>query len=279
MKKFYLLVIFFSVLVSCVDTDKDGVYDKNDDCPDEYGLKEFNGCPDTDEDGLHDLEDECPDDFGLEEFDGCPDTDGDDVPDFEDDCPDEFGLYEFNGCPDSDSDRIPDIEDECPEIFGYEEYDGCPNDDYIPISVSKCLDLVSFNKADIDAALSDLVISLNDTINMGLCGDLKKIIREKRIVNQQLNELYEGYVSSLFIRDDGQYIIVLKGGKNGTYYLLRVISGGKCFTGGTMKFDETTFKRQKVWVRREAFKIPAQLFLMELVDSSKNRNYLEQRFN
>jgi hypothetical protein len=46
-----------------------------------------------------------------------------------------------------------------------------------------------------------------------------------------------------------------------------------------MKFDETTFKRQKVWVRREAFKIPAKLFTMELVDSSKNRNYLEQRFN
>jgi hypothetical protein len=30
------------------DTDGDGVYDKEDACPEVAGLKEFNGCPDTD---------------------------------------------------------------------------------------------------------------------------------------------------------------------------------------------------------------------------------------
>jgi hypothetical protein len=30
----------------------DGIYDKDDACPDVAGLKEFNGCPDTDGDGI-----------------------------------------------------------------------------------------------------------------------------------------------------------------------------------------------------------------------------------
>jgi len=37
MKKFYLLLIILTVLVSCRDTDKDGVYDRNDGCPETYG--------------------------------------------------------------------------------------------------------------------------------------------------------------------------------------------------------------------------------------------------
>ena len=39
------------------DSDKDGVNDKKDKCPDVPGLKEFEGCPDTDEDGIPDPED------------------------------------------------------------------------------------------------------------------------------------------------------------------------------------------------------------------------------
>ena len=34
------------------DTDKDGVYDRHDDCPSIAGLPEFNGCPDDDGDGI-----------------------------------------------------------------------------------------------------------------------------------------------------------------------------------------------------------------------------------
>ena len=40
------------------DTDGDGVYDKDDACPEVAGLKEFNGCPDTDKDGVIDMMDQ-----------------------------------------------------------------------------------------------------------------------------------------------------------------------------------------------------------------------------
>ena len=43
------------------DSDGDGIYDKNDKCPNEPGLEEFEGCPDTDSDGIPDKDDNCPD--------------------------------------------------------------------------------------------------------------------------------------------------------------------------------------------------------------------------
>ena len=61
------------------DTDGDGIYDKDDACPDVPGLAAFNGCPDTDGDGIEDSKDDCPNEAGLAEFNGCPDTDGDGV--------------------------------------------------------------------------------------------------------------------------------------------------------------------------------------------------------
>jgi OOP family OmpA-OmpF porin len=48
------------------DTDGDGIYDKDDACPDVAGLKQFNGCPDTDGDGIVDKDDACPDVAGFE---------------------------------------------------------------------------------------------------------------------------------------------------------------------------------------------------------------------
>ena len=108
------------------DTDGDGVYDKNDECPETPGLAEFNGCPDTDGDKIIDKFDECPEEAGLKEFNGCPDTDGDRIIDKEDDCPEVAGLKEFNGCPDTDGDKIIDSEDECPEEAGPAENNGCP---------------------------------------------------------------------------------------------------------------------------------------------------------
>ena len=50
------------------DTDGDGVYDKNDECPETPGLAEFNGCPDTDGDKIIDKLDGCPEEAGLKEF-------------------------------------------------------------------------------------------------------------------------------------------------------------------------------------------------------------------
>ena len=108
------------------DTDKDGIPDKDDACPDVAGPKEFNGCPDTDGDGIPDKDDACPDVAGPKEFNGCPDTDGDGIPDKDDACPEVAGLKEFNGCPDTDGDGVPDKDDKCPDVAGPAENGGCP---------------------------------------------------------------------------------------------------------------------------------------------------------
>ena len=108
------------------DTDGDGIYDKDDACPDVAGLKQFNGCPDTDGDGIEDSKDACPNDAGTVEMNGCPDTDGDGIADKDDACPDVAGLKAFNGCPDTDGDGIADKNDKCPEVKGPKDNNGCP---------------------------------------------------------------------------------------------------------------------------------------------------------
>jgi hypothetical protein len=108
------------------DTDKDGIYDKFDLCPEVPGLPQFKGCPDTDGDGIQDSEDTCPNVAGLAEFQGCPDTDGDGIPDNLDGCPKEKGTKANNGCPDTDGDGIVDKDDACPKVVGPKENKGCP---------------------------------------------------------------------------------------------------------------------------------------------------------
>jgi OOP family OmpA-OmpF porin len=98
------------------DRDKDGIYDKDDACPDEPGVKsddpDKNGCPppppDRDGDGILDKDDACPDLKGVKSDDptqnGCPpDTDGDGIRDDVDACPREKGKPDTdpqkNGCP------------------------------------------------------------------------------------------------------------------------------------------------------------------------------------
>ena len=111
------------------DTDKDGVYDRHDDCPSVPGLPEFNGCPDDDGDGIENSKDACPNAAGLLEFNGCPDSDGDGIADPNDACPDVAGLAKFNGCPDSDGDGIEDGKDACPNAAGPRKFNGCPDSD------------------------------------------------------------------------------------------------------------------------------------------------------
>lgn len=108
------------------DTDGDGIYDKDDACPEVAGLAAFNGCPDSDGDGIEDSKDDCPNEFGLAEFNGCPDTDGDGVPDNKDACPTVAGLKALAGCPDADGDGVADKDDECPNIAGPAANKGCP---------------------------------------------------------------------------------------------------------------------------------------------------------
>ncbi|MCF6306616.1 MAG: OmpA family protein [Flavobacteriaceae bacterium] len=127
------------------DTDGDGIYDYEDECPETPGLPEFNGCPDTDGDGIEDRNDECPNTPGLPEFNGCPDTDGDGIADHLDACPTIAGPKEFNGCPDTDGDGIADPDDECPTVLGPKENNGCPwsdrDGDSVPDKDDLCPDL------------------------------------------------------------------------------------------------------------------------------------------
>lgn len=111
------------------DRDGDGIIDKEDECPDDPGLVEFDGCPDRDGDKIPDHKDACPDIPGLAEFQGCPDRDGDGIVDTLDACPDTPGDAEFDGCPDRDGDKIIDKEDACPDEPGPKETQGCPDKD------------------------------------------------------------------------------------------------------------------------------------------------------
>ena len=108
------------------DRDKDGVLDKDDECPRVYGLVSFNGCPDKDGDGLQDRYDDCPYKFGLIINRGCPDTDGDGIIDKQDSCINLAGIKRYDGCPDTDGDGLQDRYDDCPYEFGSVMNNGCP---------------------------------------------------------------------------------------------------------------------------------------------------------
>ena len=125
------------------DTDRDGVSDKYDHCPEVPGLKHLSGCPDSDNDGIVDAEDECPTVKGAKALNGCPDSDSDGVPDKDDACPDVAGMKYLNGCPDSDNDGIADAEDSCPTVKGAKALNGCPDSDNdgVPDKDDACPDM------------------------------------------------------------------------------------------------------------------------------------------
>lgn len=126
----------------CPDNDNDGIINSLDSCPDQSGPEFWNGCPDTDNDSIVDRFDECPSDSGAKQFNGCPDTDGDGIPNKLDSCPDKAGLPQFNGCPDTDGDGIMDKADECPDKAGLAQFNGCPDkdNDGVPDKLDECPD-------------------------------------------------------------------------------------------------------------------------------------------
>jgi outer membrane protein OmpA-like peptidoglycan-associated protein len=114
-----------------IDTDGDGIVDKEDKCPTVKGVRANNGCPaDSDGDGIIDAEDKCPMVAGVKENQGCPlDTDGDGIIDTEDRCPTVAGVKANQGCPaDTDGDGVIDSEDACPTVAGVRANKGCPAD-------------------------------------------------------------------------------------------------------------------------------------------------------
>ncbi|MCB9681539.1 MAG: OmpA family protein [Alphaproteobacteria bacterium] len=138
------------VPVAAVDTDHDGISDRDDDCPkvpeDLDDFEDEDGCPDTDNDGdgLLDTDDDCPDDAedddGFQDTDGCPDVDddGDGILDGADGCPrmaeDLDGFEDEDGCPEADNDHdgFADEDDACPnhpeDFDGDHDDDGCPDE-------------------------------------------------------------------------------------------------------------------------------------------------------
>jgi|GEM_PF-1928057 len=110
------------------DSDKDGVPNSLDLCPNIYGEESCGGCPllDDDMDGLANHEDRCPDIAGEMAFAGCPDTDGDRIANMFDLCPDVAGTRSCKGCPDMDNDKVPDAIDKCPTESGQADNEGCP---------------------------------------------------------------------------------------------------------------------------------------------------------
>ncbi len=112
-----------------LDKDADGVADYLDSCPDVAGLNSLNGCPDADNDGITDADDQCANTQSGVKVDakGCPmDTDNDGVMDNIDRCPNEAGVVALNGCPDADGDGVADLDDKCPYVKGTPENKGCP---------------------------------------------------------------------------------------------------------------------------------------------------------
>jgi outer membrane protein OmpA-like peptidoglycan-associated protein len=106
-----------------LDADADGVYDGLDKCPDTpKGAKvDMNGCPmDSDADGVFDGIDQCASTPSGVKVDakGCPmDADGDGVADYQDKCPNTSKgcSVDASGCEvDSDGDGICDGVDRCP---------------------------------------------------------------------------------------------------------------------------------------------------------------------
>ena len=144
------------------DTDRDGVPDKYDKCPNTpINVKvDKDGCPiDTDSDGVADYLDKCPNTpKGVKvDANGCPlDTDGDGVPDYLDKCPDtpKGVAVDANGCPlDADGDGVPDYLDKCPNTPAGVAVDasGCPLDtdgDGVPDYLDKCPDTPAGAKVD-----------------------------------------------------------------------------------------------------------------------------------
>lgn len=134
------------------DSDKDGVTDKQDACPNTpAGANvDSHGCPlDADHDGVFDGLDKCPNTPAGAKVDptGCPtDADADGVYDGLDQCPGTpAGVHvDTKGCPvDSDSDGVPDGTDLCPNTPPGAAVDasGCPADadkDGVPDGVDQC---------------------------------------------------------------------------------------------------------------------------------------------
>ncbi|MBN2801836.1 MAG: OmpA family protein [Deltaproteobacteria bacterium] len=126
-----------------LDRDGDGIFDKDDACPDDpedmNGIEDEDGCPehDMDGDGIKDQVDKCP--LVPEDKDGDRDEDG---------CPEEKEYVGSasagpSATSDRDMDRIVDIDDSCPDepetYNGMDDEDGCPDQGNVVVTNSSLM--------------------------------------------------------------------------------------------------------------------------------------------
>ncbi len=186
------------------DTDGDGIYDKDDACPEVAGTKEFKGCPDTDGDKIIDKDDACPDVPGTAAFNGCPDTDGDGIADKDDSCPDVAGLKSMNGCPDTDGDGTTDKSDKCPTVKGPKDNAGCPWPDTDGDSVldkdDKCPDVKGTVANNGCPEISEeMVKKLNDYAKTILFDTNKSTFQARTMpVLESISAILKEYSSAIF---------------------------------------------------------------------------------
>ena len=160
------------------DTDKDGIVDSKDKCPDVPGIIKYGGCPipDTDKDNINDEEDACPKVPGIAKYKGCPipDTDGDGLNDEEDKCPKVAGVARYGGCPipDTDGDGVNDEVDKCPNTPGTINNNGCPE-----------LAIYNFDYKNIQFNSSSTVLTKNSIVELNkLVTILKDHTEIKRVM-------------------------------------------------------------------------------------------------
>ena len=204
------------------DRDKDGVADKNDLCPDNFGLSTNRGCPkkvknerDVDKDEIG--KDSDPNDFNpcipndkcaICDLDGdgwtydveiaqrtnpmMEDTDGDGKKDPIDKCPLKKGSADNDGCPsDSDGDGVMDNVDACPNIgkltasFLYYDLRGCPLVD-AKLSKTEGKNELSWK---LDGYKGDLELTLTYIQNNGSVEEFIKVTLPANTTSKNLGSL------------------------------------------------------------------------------------------
>jgi type IX secretion system PorP/SprF family membrane protein len=208
------------------DKDEDGVLDKDDDCPEIFGLVELNGCPkelaeaveqpkgpDFDNDGILDDNDLCPYKFGYAKYQGCNDTDEDGIWDHVDVCPRLPGKIENHGCPviipgiDSDADGIPDRYDQCIYIKGLVEFNGCPDTD--GDGVSDLQDECPYIKGPVHRKGCPELKGISSSSGERISVDVVEFDTDKHIIKSGYHEMLNRVASLL--ESDHSYKLVIEG--------------------------------------------------------------------
>jgi OOP family OmpA-OmpF porin len=157
------------------DSDKDGVTDRHDKCPETPlgAMVDAKGCPtDADGDGVYDGLDQCANTTAGVKVDGrgCPvDSDKDGVVDGVDMCANTptGAKVDAKGCPiDGDNDGVPDGLDQCANtpVGAKVDAKGCPSDsdnDGVPDGVDMCANTPA--GAKVDAKGCPIVVSEKET--------------------------------------------------------------------------------------------------------------------